>query len=86
MIFNFFIFYNKKMECLMRTPSRHHYSMRRKSAKKSVKRSVKRSVKKSRKLSAYNRFVQRHMHDKNLAHLEPKDKMRAIADMWHHHK
>lgn len=70
------------MECLMKTPSRHHYSMRRKSAKKSVKR----SVKKTRKLSAYNRFVQRHMHDRNLAHLEQKDKMRAIADMWHNRK
>jgi hypothetical protein len=45
-----------------------------------------RSPKKSpRKLTDYNKFVKKHMQDKNLAHLEPKDKMRAIAEMWRNH-
>lgn len=35
-----------------------------------------------RKLTAYNKFVKKHMSDRKLEGLSPKDKMRAIANMW----
>jgi hypothetical protein len=41
-----------------------------------------RSPRKARKLTAYNKFVKKHMKDSNLNGLDPRDKMRAIADMW----
>jgi hypothetical protein len=45
-------------------------------------RSPTRRTRKVTRLSAYNKFVKKHMGDRSLAHLEPKDKMRAIAKMW----
>lgn len=35
-----------------------------------------------RKLTSYNKFVKKNMHNKKLDGLEPRDKMRKIANMW----
>ncbi len=40
------------------------------------------SVKKSRKLSVYNKFVQKHMKDKDLQNYHVTDRMKKIAKMW----
>jgi hypothetical protein len=36
--------------------------------------------------SAYNQFVSKHIRDPKIAHLAQKDRMRAVAKLWHESK